>query len=394
MTTALAKPTSPAPSSDGPGTAWTIAGTGLVTSVGANTREVFEALCAARTGLGELRAFDTTRLRTRHAFEIGDRPGPDTPRLATQWLCRAVAEAARDAGLTEDLSDVPILIGTGLRELRSVELAWLGRASFDLEDLHFGRALRERFGACDTHTFAGACSASLYTLGIAADLLAADRADTVVVAAADTITASMYGLLDRVQTATPRAVRPFDRDRQGQLLGDGAAALVLRRNGPGRAVLRSVGLHCDARHVTAPDVEGMLTTLRQAHERAGIGPADVDLVCAQGTGTLANDAAEAEALARVFEPCGHGGGPLVTAVEAMTGHTSGCSGLLGTVIAVESLRTGRVPPTVGLRDPIGPASVLRFTTEGPVEAPGLTTAQVNAFGFGGLNAAAIVGKAA
>lgn len=392
MTTAQAPPAPSATRADGE---WTIAGTGVVTSVGTGTGEVFEALCAGRSGLGELRAFDTRRLRTRHAFEIGERPGPDGTRLVTRWLCQAVAEAVEQAGLSEDLSQVPVLVGTGLRELRSVELRWLGRARFDLSDLHFGRALRERFGACDTHTFAGACSASLYALGLAADLLDTDRADAVVVAGADTITASMYGLLDRVQPGAPSAVRPFDRSRQGQLLGDGAAAVVLCRGRRGLAVLRSVGLRCDAHHVTAPDVEGIVATLRQAHQRAGIAPKEVDLVCAQGTGTLVNDAAEAEALARVFGGCGgENGGPLVTAVEAMTGHTSGCSGLLNTVVAVESLRTGRVPPTVGLRDPIGAASILTFPTQGPARPQGLRTVQVNAFGFGGLNAVAIVGKAA
>ncbi len=375
-----------------PPTPYAIAGTGAVTSVGSGTDEVFEALCAGRGALAELRSFDTSRLRTRHAFEIGDRPGPDGTALATAWLCRAVAQALEQADVTEDLADVPVLVGTGLRELRSVELRWLEGADFDLKDLHFGNALRERFGACDTHTFAGACSASLYALGLAADLLTADRADTVVVAGVDTITASMYGLLDRAQITTPREVRPFDRERRGQLLGEGAAAVVLRRGGPARSVLRSVGLHCDAHHPTAPDVQGIVTTCRQAHRRAGIDPADVDLVHAQGTGTRVNDAAELEALTQVFGTSG--AGPYVTAVEAMTGHTSGCAGLLGTVVATECLRTGRIPPTVGLREPLADVAGLRFTTDGPVEGADLSVAQVDAFGFGGVNAIAILGKAA
>ncbi|MFI9237447.1 beta-ketoacyl synthase N-terminal-like domain-containing protein [Streptomyces sp. NPDC053079] len=374
-------------------TGWPITGTGLVTSVGAGTAEVFEALCAGRGAPAGVRAFDTTRLRTRHAFEVSD-----PPQQPAAWLCRAVAEALAQASLPEDLSGVPVLVGSGLRNLRAVERDWLA-GSPSPPDPHFGRALRDRFGACDTHTFAGACSASLYALALATDLLAADRAETVVVAGADTITAGMYALLDRVQPGAPREVRPFDRRSAGQLLGDGAAAVVLRRPGagPARAVLRSVGLHCDAGHVTTPDPDGLVSAQRQAHERAGVTPGEIGLVHAQGTGAPLNDRAEAQALARVF---GRSGGPLICAVEGMTGHASGCSGLLSTVLATECLRTARVPPVVGLREPIEEAAGLRFSTGCRVEGEEARlgqvgqVAQVNSFGFGGVHAVAIVGRAA
>ncbi|MCD9140971.1 beta-ketoacyl synthase N-terminal-like domain-containing protein [Streptomyces albireticuli] len=366
---------------------WPIAGTGVVNSVGAGTAEVFAALCAGRGAPAVVRSFGTGALRTRHAFEI-----TDPPQRPAAWLCRAVAEALAGAALPEDLSEVPVLVGTGLRDLRGAERNWLAGRSGP-PDPHFGRALLDRFGACDTHTFAGACSASLYALALAADLLATGRAETVVVAGVDTITASMYALLDRVQPGAPREVRPFDRRSAGQLLGDGAAAVVLRRpgHGPARAVLRSVGLHCDAGHATAPDPAGLVAAQREAHERAGIKAGEVGLVHAQGTGALLNDRAEARALAEVF---GRGGGPLIAAVEGMTGHTSGGSGLLSTVLATECLRTGRVPPVVGLREPIEEAEGLRFSTGDRADGAGLTIAQVNSFGFGGVHAVAVLGKAA
>ncbi|MDG4533551.1 beta-ketoacyl synthase N-terminal-like domain-containing protein [Streptomyces sp. AV19] len=362
---------------------WPITGTGAVAAVGSGTAEVFAALCAGRGAPRPVRAFDTSRLRTRHAYEITDRP-----QQPAAWLCRAIAEALAQAGLPDDLPDVPVLVGSGLRHLRVAERAW---SAGPPPDPHFGRVLRERFGACDTHTFGGACSASLYALALGADLLATGRADTVVVAGADTITAGMYALLDRAQPGAPREVRPFDRDSSGQLIGDGAAAVVLRRPGvgPARAVLRSVGLHCDAGHVTAPSADGLVTAQRRAHERAGIVAGDVDLVHAQGTGTPRNDHAEAEALSRVFGPGGRG--PLIAAVEGMTGHTSGCSGLLNTVLAVECLRTGRVPPVVGLDKPIPAAEGLRFSRGERAEP---VHVQVNSFGFGGVNAVAILGRAA
>ncbi|GIG63052.1 3-oxoacyl-ACP synthase [Longispora fulva] len=371
------------------GTDWAIRGTGAVASVGASAPAVFEALCAGRTGLAPLRGFDATRFRARHAYEIDDRPRPgtDTAGRATAWLVAAIAEALAEAGLPEDLAEVPVLIGTGLRELRSAELWARKEAELTPADLHFGTALRERFGATDTHTFSNACSASLYALALASDLLALGDAETVVVAGVDTITESMFGLLDRVHPEPVDAVRPFDRNRRGVLMGDGAAAIVLSRaDGPALARLRGVSVNCDAYHATAPDPDGITEAIRDAHDRAGIGPGAVDLLLAHGTGTLLNDEAEAVALGTVFEGIP---GPLVTAIKSMTGHTSGGSGLLSLVVAVQALRTGRIPPTLGLDTPVPEATGLRFVRGGSVSAE-LAVAQVEAFGFGGVNAVAIV----
>lgn len=102
-----------------------------------------------------------------------------------------------------------MLVGTGLRELRSAELWWRDGAPFGVERLHFGTALRERFGTADTHTFSNACSASLYTLALGADMLALGEADTVIVAGVDSITESMFGLADRVQPEPPPRCGPW-----------------------------------------------------------------------------------------------------------------------------------------------------------------------------------------
>ncbi|MFB7668820.1 beta-ketoacyl synthase N-terminal-like domain-containing protein [Kitasatospora sp. NPDC056138] len=374
-----------------------VVGLGAVTSVGDGVDEVFDALCAGRSGRAGLRGFDRSRFRAQHAYEIDDRPagGGDVPGRATRWLVRAIEEAAEDAGLGEDLAEVPILIGTGLRELRSAELKWRDGAEFDLAALHFGTALRARFGAVRTYTFSNACSASLYALAMGSDLLAAHGADTVIVAGVDTLTESMYGLLDRVHMEPPDRVRPFDRDRKGVLMGDGAAAVVLRRDGAGsggrvRGRLRSVHVNCDAYHVTAPDPDGVAEAVRGAHRLAGVKPEDIDLVLLHGTGTLLNDEAEATAIGRVFGP--HTGSPLMTAVKSMTGHTSGGSGLLSLIVALRSLESGRVPPTVGLRTPVAEAADFRFV-QGTSALAELRLAQVDAFGFGGVNAVAVVERA-
>ncbi|MFF7793116.1 beta-ketoacyl synthase N-terminal-like domain-containing protein [Streptomyces sp. NPDC007991] len=370
---------------DAPDAALAIAGRGVVTAFGDSVGGVLDALCAGRTALAPLRSFDPERYGLRHAYEIDDRPaGQDVELRATGWLCRAVELAAADAGLT-DLSSVPVIVGTGLRELRTAELRHRAGTPGPAADLYFDGALRRRFGTGRTYTVANACAASLYACGLGADLLAAGEADTVVVAGTDAITESMLGLLDRVQPGHPDAVRPFDRERRGVLLGEGAAAVVLRRGGPAPAVLRSVALGCDAHHVTAPDPEGILRTIQEAQDRAGLAPEEIDLVLAHGTGTLLNDEAEAIALSKAFAGCR----PAVTAVKAATGHTSGTSGLLALTLAVEALTTGRIPPTRGVRELIPEAAGLDVVRDRERRVP-LRTAQIDAFGFGGLNAVALV----
>jgi 3-oxoacyl-[acyl-carrier-protein] synthase II len=369
-----------------------ITGMGAVASIGRNPEEIFASLCAGRGGRSALRGFDAGRFGAQHLFEVDDRPAPgtDEPGRATRLLLDAVAQAAADAGLGEDLSRVPIVIGTGLRELRSAELWWRDGTPFDADRLSFGPALRERFGALDTWTMSNACSASLAALACGADLIELGLAETVLVAGVDVVTESMFGLSDRVQPEPPGEIRPFDARRRGTILGEGAAAVVLRRSArPGDRVhglLRGVGVNCDAHHATAPDLAGVTGAIRQAHERAGVTPDEIDLIVAHGTGTPLNDSTEARATADVFGA----GRPLITGIKSLTGHTSGSAGVLSLVVALRALADGVVPPIANLSDPLPEGAGLRLVVGAPVPHRG-TTAQVNGFGFGGVNAVAVVG---
>ncbi|WP_069171842.1 beta-ketoacyl synthase N-terminal-like domain-containing protein [Streptomyces griseus] len=372
-----------------------ITGIGAVASIGRDADEIFRNLCAGQGGLGPMRGFDHDLYTGTQLFEIDDRPEPGVDRTlrATGFLLDAVGQAARDAGLGDDLSDCPVLVGTGLRELRSAELWWRDGVSFGPERLHFGTALRERFGTPDTHTFSNACSASLYALALGADMLALGEADTVIVAGVDSITESMFGLADRVQPEPPGALRTLDVNRKGTILGDGAAAVVLRRedlppsDGALWGMLRGVGMTCDAKHPTAPDQKYVAEAIRQAHAHAGTKPADVDLLMLHGTGTPLNDLVEASAYAEVFGP--DAGVPVVTGIKPMTGHTSGSAGVLSLVTALQVMATGKVPPLIGLEQPIEEAAGLRLVRGQEAEHQ-VSLAQVHGFGFGGINAVAIV----
>ncbi|MFC5751889.1 beta-ketoacyl synthase N-terminal-like domain-containing protein [Actinomadura rugatobispora] len=376
---------------------WDVIGTGAVASVGGSAPEIFAALCSGTRGLAELRAFPPGRYRARAAYEIDDRetPGRDEPGRATRWLKAAIAQALGEAGLDGAPGGLPVLIGTTLREQRTAELWWTGEAPLRPEDLHFGTALAGRPGVGLSHTFANACAASLCALALGTDLIDLGEAETVVVAGTDSIAESVFGTLDRVQNAVPTALLPFDRSRRGMLPGEGAAAVVLSRTGlhpeRARARLLGVGTNCDARHPTAPTPESITAAIHDAHRRAGVGPADIDLVMLHGTGTPLNDVSEARALTEVFgAPDAR---PLMTAVKAVTGHTLGGSGLLSLVMAMLALERGTVPPIAGLEDPIEEVAGLGLVAGEPRRAA-LATAQIDAFGFGGINAVAVLGAGA
>jgi 3-oxoacyl-[acyl-carrier-protein] synthase II len=379
-----------------------ITGVGMVSSVGPDAGACFAALCEGRSGNKPLQAFEASRYNVRRAYEIADRPpgGADRKGRATAWLCQAVAEALEGAALRPgDGLRLATVVGTGLRELRSLELWWTQAQPLHLEELHFSRALAGTNGlAGPAITLSNACSASSFALGIAEDLLRLDEADAVVVAGCESISESMFGLADRANPLHPEWVRPFDRDRRGVVLGEGAAAVVLegeegakRRGARPLAWLRGVGMSCDAFHETAPDPNGLALSMRDAHRRSRVEPGEIDLLMAHGTGTALNDLNELLAFRTVFGAAA--GRVLITAIKSMTGHTSGPSGLMSLITAIACMREGRVPPTFGLEAPMPEAEGLEIVVGAPRTAsPRLV--QVDAFGFGGVNAVAVLEKAA
>ena len=371
----------------------------MITSVGNTPVECFDAFCEGVTGNKPLQAFDQKLFNVTRAYEIADRTPEriDVPGRATKWLCEVVNQAIKEAGLVPGESRIVSLIGTGLRELRSLELWWADGQPFHIAELHFANALRR---SCPLTgpiiTISNACAASSFALGLADDLLLLDEADVVIVAGSDSVTESMFGIGDRASLARPERVQPFERQRRGALLGEGAAAVVVeqfehasQRGATPRALLHGVGMSCDAFHETAPQQAGRVRAMGDALSRAGISPDDIDLLMAHGTGTALNDQVEALSIREVFGDAA--GRVLISGLKSMIGHTSGASGLVAVVTALESIRQGRVPPTIGFEMPIEEAQGLDIVA-GKVRTAPIGTVQVNAFGFGGVNATVIIGK--
>jgi 3-oxoacyl-[acyl-carrier-protein] synthase II len=370
-----------------------ISGVEAITCLG-DAEQTFRALCEGATGVGPLMR-DPDRFGVDYAYEITD---DFEGRRASRWLARAVQGAVRAAGLDPATRRVAVIVGTGLRELPDAEWWWVEGDSMTLPELHFAAVIREVLPqATEVLTISNACAASGYALAVGADLLAAGEADAVVVAGCDSVTDSLLAVIGRGSPIRSKSVRPFDAERQGVLLGEGAVALVLEPaerlaadDRPALVWLHGVGLTCDAFHETAPDPNGIAACMREAHQRAGIQAAEVDLVLAHGTSTALNDPAEAAALSEVFGESA--GQALVTGIKGAVGHTSGSAALMALVAAVQAMRDGIVPAICGLDVPIPEAAPLGLVLGSAVPArPQL--AQVDAFGFGGVNTVAVIGAA-
>jgi 3-oxoacyl-[acyl-carrier-protein] synthase-1 len=236
-----------------------------------------------------------------------------------------------------------------------------------------------------------ACSSSFHALASAIRLIDRGLADAAVVGSADSLCRTTIFGFHSLGLASPTATRPFARDRCGITLGEGSAYVVIERDAEATrrvalARIAGIGAASDAFHHTSPHPDGLggQLCMRQAIDRAGITPNDIDCVSAHGTGTRMNDAAEAAAVRHVFErrvP--------MTATKSLTGHTLGSAGLTALILAVESLRRQEIPATLRLEpadDSLGVAIVDKLTPRR------MQRILVNAFGFGGSNVSVVVSQ--
>jgi len=404
----------------------TVTGMGLVTPVGETADAVLTAMCEGRSGLSRPPAGHplTGSLEVAGFGPPIDPtsvlPAPET-RVVDRYIVmalRAAEHAMTDAGLVVGRDVDPfriavIVSGTGglatleAQVITRTQRGRLGVSPYLLPGMlpNMGAArIAIKYGIRGYSSSIGtACAAGAQSIGEATRLLRCGEADVVVCGCSEAplfpTLADTFGnarALARGWGDDPTAAcRPFDRLRNGLVLGEGAGVFVLERTGhadgrgaAGYADVAGWGATNDAHHPTTPDpaAEGASECMRRALADAGIGPDDVGYLNAHGTSTKLGDLAESLAVRKTFG----GDGPPVSATKAVTGHMLGASGVAEAAVTVLALRRGLLPPTHNLDDP-DPACELDHIRKAPRRAA-ITHALSNSFGFGGHNVSVVFGR--
>ena len=397
-----------------------VTGVGLVSPLGIGTRETWEGLVAGRSGAGPITRFDAADFTSRIACEVkdfdpldyADRRDARKMDRFIQYALAASLFAVEDAGLETPVGDpdrTGVVISSGIggfetieREHRKLLEQGPRRISpFFVPAMVVNLAagwVSIRLGAKGPNSaMATACSAGAHAVGEAFRLIRYGHADVMVAGGAEaTITpmciggfASMKALSTR-NDDPQRASRPFDRDRDGFVVGEGAGVLILEereqalaRGATPYAEVIGYGMSGDAFHITAPaeDGNGAVRAMEAALGEAGASPEDVDAVNAHGTSTPLNDRIETAAIRRVFGD--HADRLAVSSTKSMTGHLLGGAGGLEAGISCLTMRHQVLPPTINYQTP-DPDCDLDIV---PNTARPATVSSVlsNSFGFGGTN---------
>ena len=416
-----------------------VTGVGLVTPLAVGTEANWRRLLAGESGLGPMTGFETDDLPCRVAGQV---PGADASdgldldalmpardrRRVDQFILYAIAaadEAIQDSGwapeeeATEARNRTGVMIGSGIGGLQSIY-----EASVVLEqkgprritpffipssliNLASGQvSIRHGFRG-PNHSVVTACATGMHAIGDATGIIRAGRADVMVAGGAEASVcrlgiagfAAMRALSTNFNDAPQRASRPWDEDRDGFVMGEGAGVVVLEELGHARArgariygEIKGYGLSGDAHHISAPapDGDGGYRSMQAAFEDADMTPADIDYLNAHGTSTPLGDEIELGAIRRLFGD--RAADVSISSTKSSIGHLLGAAGAVETIYALLAVVHDVVPPTLNLDRPCPGAEGLDLVPHAARGRP-VRAALSNSFGFGGTNASLIVGRA-
>ncbi|MGD1942451.1 MAG: beta-ketoacyl-ACP synthase [Leptolyngbyaceae cyanobacterium] len=361
-----------------------VTGIGWVSALGQSVPEIWQRLLRGESAIALRQPF--AALAPRPLAMLGKRPSD----LNTLLLTAAIA-AVNDAQLSLPLPDCGVVIGSSRGYQRDWEAALVGGQVADwLEHLpHMGAMTVARHLASQGPVLSpmAACATGLWAISQGAELIRTGQCEQVLVGAGEVpITPLALTGFEQMKALAQTGCYPFDAQREGLVLGEGAAVLMLEAAAVAAARGAKVygrflgaGLTADANHISAPDAvsqQGGLAALRTCLQRSQLGPADVSLIHAHGTSTRLNDAYEAALIQKIFPAT-----TWVTGTKGATGHTLGASGAMGAAACLLALNQQMLPPCTGLRTAAFDLNLMTQATSAP-----LATALCMSFGFGGQNA--------
>ncbi len=390
-----------------------VTGVGVLCSAGRNRCEFLRSLREGRSGISKIEGTDIADLRFQNGGEIkdfnpteymGEKAADMIDRFA-QLAVAAAREAVAHSGIefTPELRENSAIVtgscvgGQGTENQGFYDVYKMGKTRVHPMTIPKtmanagASAISLEYGITGpSFTIATACSSSAHALGQAYVMIRAGMCDFAISGGSEA--PFSYGLLkawEAMRVVSPTVCRPFSRDRNGMILGEGAAILTLEsldhataRGAAPIAEIVGFGMSADAHHITQPSSEGAAKALRAALKDAGIGPEQVGYVNAHGTGTTANDATETRALRLAFG-C-HAERIPISSTKAMHGHTLGAAGAIESTAAILALTNGFIPPTINFNER-DPECDLDYVPN-RARCADFEYAVSNSFAFGGLNA--------
>ena len=407
-----------------------VTGFGAITPIGNNAQEYWENLVKGVSGAAPITLFDSTNFKTKFACEVKnfnpldhfEKKEAKKMDRNTQLGVVAAREAVSHSRIIEDQVDknrVGVIWGSGIGGLETFETEVLGWAKSEgiprfnpffipkmIADITPGHVSMEYGFHGPNYTTVSACASSTNALIDAKMLLQLGKADVIVCGGSEAaVTASGMGGFNSMMALSTRnddyktASRPFDKDRDGFVLGEGAGCIVLeeyehakKRGATIYAELAGGGLSADAYHMTAPHPEGLgaYLVMKNCLEDAGVTPDEVDHINMHGTSTPLGDIAESNAIVKLLGE--HAFDIQINSTKSMTGHLLGAAGVIEAIAALGTILHGIVPPTINhFTDDENIDSRLDFTFNHPVKKD-VKIAMSNTFGFGGHNACVLFKK--
>ena len=406
-----------------------ITGLGCVTALGDSTDALFAALCAGKSGISDIESFDVSAFSVRFGGEIKNfdptkhieqRQAKRMDRF-TQFAVVAACQAVDDSGLDfskEDLFRSGVIVGTGIGGIKEIEqqhLRLLHKGPGKLSPFCVPRLMANAAGGNiaihyglrgPNFCVSSACASGTHAIGEAFCNIIAGRSDVVITggseAALTPVGLASFCAAKSLSTRNDNpatASRPFDRDRDGFVLSEGAAVLVLeeldhakKRGAHIYAELLGYSATDDGYHITAPlpDGAGAATAMQLAMADAGVEKEKVDYINAHGTGTELNDIAETSAIRTVFGD--HAYKLLISSTKGSLGHLLGASGAIELIVCIKAIEESVIPPTVNLENPDERCDLKMDFVPLQARKAAVSVAMSNSFGFGGHNACLVVGK--
>lgn len=406
-----------------------VTGIGAISPIGNNTEELWNNLIAGKSGAAPITYFDTTYFKTKFACEVKgfdplnymDRKLAQRVDLFTQFALAASDMAIKDSEI--DLSKVKaekagVVFGSGIGGMWTYDKEQ--RKLYDkngnpdrispffipmlIADIAAGRISMQYGLKGPNYATISACATSSHSVSDSFMLIQRGNAEVMVTGGSEAVICpmgvggfnAMYALSTR-NDAPEKASRPFDKDRDGFVMGEGGAALVLEelehaksRGGKIYAEIVGVGLTADAHHITdpAPGGEGVVNAVNIALQDANMKPEDIDCVNAHGTSTPPNDKNESAAIKTVFGD--HAYKIPVHSIKSMVGHLLGAAGAIEAITSVLTIKNGIIPPTINYETP-DPDCDLNYVPNKAIKKEVNTVLSDNS-GFGGHNTAIIFKK--